>query len=171
MQYVLLKLLLKAWPCARHVTKSVTTSGSKSTYSSRPGPEPPSLRCTGRHVQTFSKLGVVTSVPQVKAAQQPPPPPPRSGGPRKPHSTYVEPQQRPVRIAAPGPPAQVLVGGVEQHEGGWEHGRLGHRWGKTRRTGSEPRRGTGGSCRHSLSCAFLTKVATDLSFFPSFLIF
>ena len=41
--------------------------------------------------------------------------------------TYVEPQQGPVRVTAPGPPAQVLVRRVEQHEGRGEHGRFGRR--------------------------------------------
>ena len=70
MQYLLLRLLLKAYPCTQHTTDSVT-SAFKSTYSSRPGPEPLSLRCTGQQVQAFWKLWVVTSA-QVKAAQQAP---------------------------------------------------------------------------------------------------
>lgn len=38
--------------------------------------------------------------------------------------THVESQQSPVRIAAPGPSAQILMGCVEQHEGRWQHGCL-----------------------------------------------
>lgn len=48
--------------------------------------------------------------------------------PRTQGITHIESQQRPIWIAAPGPPAQVFMRCVEQHEGGREHGHLRHPW-------------------------------------------
>lgn len=138
------KITTKGLALCPHITDSVTTGGSKSTYSSRPGPEPPSSGARTPHADFLKTLSshICATSPSSTAG-------PRRGGHASPSSTYVEPQQRPVRIATPGPPAQVLVGCVEQHEGGREQGCLGHRWGKTRATGSE-RGDTGGSYRQSL---------------------